>query len=225
MSEVWDENWYGPTKTLDVTMAALRRQLSDAAQDQHIPDSRLADRHYPARLRVPPRPTPIRPGVSPDPTGIAFAGWHAVLRMRIVRPVKLIMEPSRDQQAAAVQANTPGGSPLRTAPADGRRVAPPANIASAPRRSRRHRARRRRCRAVPHRSSASSTEPMAPSVAEQVSGYRAVFSAFGGRPVVVRTPDAGADKRLAFLERCRKAESRPWRARIPHGCHPCGGPS
>jgi DNA-binding response OmpR family regulator len=41
MSEVWDENWYGPTKTLDVTMAALRRQLSDAAQDQHIPDLAL----------------------------------------------------------------------------------------------------------------------------------------------------------------------------------------
>ena len=41
MSEVWDENRYGPTKTLDVTMAALRRQLSDAAQDQHIPDLAL----------------------------------------------------------------------------------------------------------------------------------------------------------------------------------------
>ena len=41
MSEVWDENWYGPTKTLDVTMAAVRRQLSDAAQDQHIPDLAL----------------------------------------------------------------------------------------------------------------------------------------------------------------------------------------
>jgi DNA-binding response OmpR family regulator len=41
MSEVWDENWYGPTKTLDVTMAALRRQLSDAAQDHHIPDLAL----------------------------------------------------------------------------------------------------------------------------------------------------------------------------------------
>jgi DNA-binding response OmpR family regulator len=41
MSEVWDEHWYGPTKTLDVTMAALRRQLSDAAQDQHIPDLAL----------------------------------------------------------------------------------------------------------------------------------------------------------------------------------------
>jgi len=41
MSEVWDENWYGPTKTLDVTMAALRRQLGDAAQDHHIPDLAL----------------------------------------------------------------------------------------------------------------------------------------------------------------------------------------
>lgn len=29
MSQVWDENWYGPTKTLDVTMAALRRRLID----------------------------------------------------------------------------------------------------------------------------------------------------------------------------------------------------
>ena len=30
MDEVWDENWYGSTKTLDVTMAALRRRLADA---------------------------------------------------------------------------------------------------------------------------------------------------------------------------------------------------
>lgn len=28
MTQVWDENWFGSTKTLDVTMAALRRQLS-----------------------------------------------------------------------------------------------------------------------------------------------------------------------------------------------------
>ena len=73
MSEVWDEHWYGPTKTLDVTMAALRRQLSDAAQEQHIPDLAFADRYYAPRLRLPPRPTPIRPGVSPNPTVIAFA--------------------------------------------------------------------------------------------------------------------------------------------------------
>ena len=31
MSRVWDENWFGPTKTLDVHMAALRRKLGDPA--------------------------------------------------------------------------------------------------------------------------------------------------------------------------------------------------
>jgi DNA-binding response OmpR family regulator len=31
MAEVWDENWFGPTKTLDVTLASLRRRLHQAA--------------------------------------------------------------------------------------------------------------------------------------------------------------------------------------------------
>jgi len=31
MHDVWDENWFGSTKTLDVHMAALRRRLADAA--------------------------------------------------------------------------------------------------------------------------------------------------------------------------------------------------
>ncbi|MFB7999037.1 response regulator transcription factor [Streptomyces sp. NPDC056002] len=31
MAEVWDENWFGSTKTLDVTMASLRRRLTQAA--------------------------------------------------------------------------------------------------------------------------------------------------------------------------------------------------
>jgi len=30
MAEVWDENWFGSTKTLDVTLAGLRRRLADA---------------------------------------------------------------------------------------------------------------------------------------------------------------------------------------------------
>jgi DNA-binding response OmpR family regulator len=30
MAAVWDENWFGSTKTLDVTMAALRRRLEEA---------------------------------------------------------------------------------------------------------------------------------------------------------------------------------------------------
>ncbi|MFJ8782071.1 winged helix-turn-helix domain-containing protein [Streptomyces sp. NPDC102476] len=32
MAEVWDENWFGPTKTVDVTMAGLQRRLTEAAQ-------------------------------------------------------------------------------------------------------------------------------------------------------------------------------------------------
>lgn len=31
MSDVWDEHWYGPTKTLDVHVAALRHRLTAAA--------------------------------------------------------------------------------------------------------------------------------------------------------------------------------------------------
>jgi len=30
MAQVWDENWFGSTKTLDVTMAALRRRLAES---------------------------------------------------------------------------------------------------------------------------------------------------------------------------------------------------
>lgn len=37
MAEVWDENWFGSTKTLDVTMVGLRRRLADAADASPIP--------------------------------------------------------------------------------------------------------------------------------------------------------------------------------------------
>jgi DNA-binding response OmpR family regulator len=37
MSDVWDENWFGSTKTLDVHMTALRRKLGeDAASPSRI---------------------------------------------------------------------------------------------------------------------------------------------------------------------------------------------
>ena len=36
MADVWDENWFGSTKTLDVHMAALRRTLADAAADDRL---------------------------------------------------------------------------------------------------------------------------------------------------------------------------------------------
>ncbi len=37
MAQVWDENWFGSTKTLDVTMAALRRRLSEAVPPPNGP--------------------------------------------------------------------------------------------------------------------------------------------------------------------------------------------
>ncbi|MFE2852991.1 response regulator transcription factor [Streptomyces lavendulae] len=36
MARVWDENWFGPTKTLDVTLASLRRRLTQTAA-QSVP--------------------------------------------------------------------------------------------------------------------------------------------------------------------------------------------
>jgi DNA-binding response OmpR family regulator len=47
MAEVWDENWFGPTKTLDVTMAALRRRLTEAATGTRsvLPDITTLRRH------------------------------------------------------------------------------------------------------------------------------------------------------------------------------------
>ena len=36
MATVWDENWYGSTKTLDVTMGRLRAKLEDAGADVEV---------------------------------------------------------------------------------------------------------------------------------------------------------------------------------------------
>jgi DNA-binding response OmpR family regulator len=39
MDDVWDRNWFGSTKTLDVHVAALRRRLADAAESFDPPAS------------------------------------------------------------------------------------------------------------------------------------------------------------------------------------------
>jgi DNA-binding response OmpR family regulator len=58
VSGVWDENWYGSTKTLDVITAALRRRLADEARQQRIPDQNMPAittlRGHGYRLDVPP---------------------------------------------------------------------------------------------------------------------------------------------------------------------------
>jgi DNA-binding response OmpR family regulator len=46
LEQVWDPHWYGPTKTLDVHVASLRRKLGDAGMIETI-------RGVGYRLRVP----------------------------------------------------------------------------------------------------------------------------------------------------------------------------
>ena len=36
MSEVWDENWFGSTKTLDVTIGRLRNKLEEAGAEDRV---------------------------------------------------------------------------------------------------------------------------------------------------------------------------------------------
>jgi multiphosphoryl transfer protein len=112
---------------------------------------------------------------------------------------EVIKEPTIDQQATATVRRLHRdvlAGPGRTA--DGHRVALLANVASA-----NDAAAARKCGAEGvglYRTELcflGTTE--APSIAEQVSAYRGVFSAFGGRRVVVRTLDAGSDKALQFL--------------------------
>jgi DNA-binding response OmpR family regulator len=41
MSDVWDEHWFGSTKTLDVHVAAVRRRLDEAAAAAGVPPVRI----------------------------------------------------------------------------------------------------------------------------------------------------------------------------------------
>lgn len=64
MSDVWDEHWNGPTKTLDVHVAALRRRLQ-AAADETEPPARTpvitTVRGYGYRMDSPDRSRALRP--------------------------------------------------------------------------------------------------------------------------------------------------------------------
>ena len=42
MADVWDANWFGSTKTLDVHVAMLRRKLAAAARENGVPTPQIA---------------------------------------------------------------------------------------------------------------------------------------------------------------------------------------
>jgi DNA-binding response OmpR family regulator len=52
MADVWDENWFGSTKTLDVHVAALRRRIQEGGSGSRVP--RIATvRGHGYRLELP----------------------------------------------------------------------------------------------------------------------------------------------------------------------------
>ncbi|HEY4024311.1 MAG TPA: response regulator transcription factor [Pseudonocardiaceae bacterium] len=59
MAEVWDENWFGSTKTLDVTMATLRRRLAEESAGTPTPNTPTITtlRGHGYRLETPPDST------------------------------------------------------------------------------------------------------------------------------------------------------------------------
>ena len=56
MSDVWDENWFGSTKTLAMHVAALRRKLTAAGVA--APEI-VTLRAHGFRLQTPPPPAPV----------------------------------------------------------------------------------------------------------------------------------------------------------------------
>jgi len=55
MNDVWDENWFGPTKTLDVHVAALRRKLAAAGGNRGATPEIVTLRGHGYRLELPAR--------------------------------------------------------------------------------------------------------------------------------------------------------------------------
>jgi DNA-binding response OmpR family regulator len=53
MSDVWDENWFGSTKTLDVHVAALRRKLQESTESEHCTPRITTVRGHGYRLELP----------------------------------------------------------------------------------------------------------------------------------------------------------------------------
>jgi DNA-binding response OmpR family regulator len=62
MAEVWDEHWFGSTKTLDVHVAALRRKIGEisATAAAHVPEIvTLRGYGYRLELEAPESSSPV----------------------------------------------------------------------------------------------------------------------------------------------------------------------
>jgi DNA-binding response OmpR family regulator len=68
MSDVWDTNWFGSTKTLDVHVAAVRRRLAEFADAAIVPQI-VTLRGHGYRLEVPGEPDPSLAAAQGRPAG------------------------------------------------------------------------------------------------------------------------------------------------------------
>jgi DNA-binding response OmpR family regulator len=67
MSDVWDENWFGSTKTLDVHVAALRRKILEGAGSARRVPRIVTVRGHGYRLELPASDAGDRPAASRSP--------------------------------------------------------------------------------------------------------------------------------------------------------------
>ena len=77
MADVWDENWYGSTKTLDVTIGRLRQKLEGVGVER-------AGRGR-SRRRVPPRRRTLRCVTRPAPSRSSSSPTSLLLGAGVVR--------------------------------------------------------------------------------------------------------------------------------------------
>ena len=89
MHDVWDENWWGSTKTLDVHVASLRKKL-DARSDRDG-----------ARRRLPPRADIGRRRHDPSPAGELPASITALVLVLLEVPLAVFFAQRERERIAA----------------------------------------------------------------------------------------------------------------------------
>ena len=135
MNGVWDENWYGPTKTLDVTMAALRSPTVGCGSDRYDRVAATGDHHL-EQLRIPPRSrpdwsrtgtvaviktAPRRPRTKTAagrPAGMIMAVAGSLVAVAACAPAPIVPSPASAPPGASAATTSPFPDPTGSTPAD-----------------------------------------------------------------------------------------------------------
>ena len=144
----------------------------------------------------------------PSSRDTAVCSTPSAASCRSTRRTTEVAAVERDARSGAVGARPPN-APQALEPAvtaDGVRIGVYANIGSAAEAAERGRARAPRAAACCAPSSCSSTGRSRRMPTTQAAEYQRVVDAFAGRPVVIRTLDAGGDKPIAYLPHAARGQ-------------------